>query len=201
MSRHAATDLRPAAWRRGRPRVQAMVALTVVLALAVGLTPAGRAATSALFGLRGSARAAGSAGRAPSGPAQDVAVNGWGDGAATTSRSRRPGSGYAWRELAVLRPGGIDDASWTGYQCVSGTGRFAAVAVLPASGVNKADARDHGATRTPSPGYRGGAPDRQWRRPQVPLARLRHVGCGDVHDQPGRGSAHHPHPDRRSVLG
>ncbi|WP_405491880.1 RHS repeat-associated core domain-containing protein [Streptomyces sp. NBC_00096] len=79
------------------------------------------------------------------GPAADVLVNGWGDSAGYHLSVGTGAGGYAWRELAVVRPGGIDDASWTGYQCVSGDGRFAAVTVLPSSAVNRAEARDHGA--------------------------------------------------------
>jgi RHS repeat-associated protein len=77
--------------------------------------------------------------------ARDVVVNGWGDGAGYHVAVGTASSGYAWRELAVLRPGGIDAASWTGYQCVSGDGRYAAVAVLPTGAVNLPAARDHGA--------------------------------------------------------
>ncbi|MFD3498976.1 RHS repeat-associated core domain-containing protein [Streptomyces sp. NPDC058678] len=79
------------------------------------------------------------------GPAADVMVNGWGDGAGYHLGLATGADGYTWRELAVLRPAGIDDASWTGYQCVSGDGRYAAVAILPAGSVNLAAARDHGA--------------------------------------------------------
>ncbi|WP_328299176.1 DUF6531 domain-containing protein [Streptomyces sp. NBC_00435] len=79
------------------------------------------------------------------GPAADVLLNGWGDSAGYHLAVGTGAGGYAWRELAVVRPGGIDDASWTGYQCVSGDGRFAALTVLPASAVNRAEARDHGA--------------------------------------------------------
>ena len=45
----------------------------------------------------------------------------------------------------MLKPAGLDTASWTGYQCVSGDGRYAAVAVLPTSVVNLESARDRGA--------------------------------------------------------
>lgn len=79
------------------------------------------------------------------GPAADVLLNGWGDSAGYHLAVGTGAGGYAWRELAVVRPGGIDDSSWTGYQCVSGDGRHAAVTVLPASAVNRAEARDHGA--------------------------------------------------------
>ncbi|MDY0810706.1 colicin E3/pyocin S6 family cytotoxin [Kitasatospora purpeofusca] len=79
------------------------------------------------------------------GPAEDVLVNGWGDDSGYHIDVATGAGGYRWREVALLRPAGIDDASWTGYQCVSGDGRFAAVAVLPAGAVNRAEARDHGA--------------------------------------------------------
>ena len=74
----------------------------------------------------------------------DVAVTGWGDAAGYHVEVGREASGFAWREVALLHPSGVDDSSWTGYQCVSGDGRFAAVAILPASAVNQAAARDHG---------------------------------------------------------
>ncbi|MEV8443556.1 type IV secretion protein Rhs, partial [Actinosynnema sp. NPDC051121] len=79
------------------------------------------------------------------GTSQDVLVDGWGDGAGYHVQVARERSGFTWREVAVLRPSGLDDESWLGYQCVSGDGRFAAVAVLPRMVVNNAAARDHGA--------------------------------------------------------
>ncbi|MEO6090059.1 MAG: transglycosylase SLT domain-containing protein, partial [Umezawaea sp.] len=72
-------------------------------------------------------------------------VDGWGDGAGYHLQVARERSGFTWQEVAVLRPAGLDDESWSGYQCVSGDGRFAAVAVLPRTVVNTAAARDHGA--------------------------------------------------------
>jgi RHS repeat-associated protein len=75
----------------------------------------------------------------------DVAVDGWGDAAGYHVEVGRESSGFAWREVALLHPAGVDDESWTGYQCLSGDGRFAAVAILPASAVNQQAARDHGA--------------------------------------------------------
>jgi len=74
----------------------------------------------------------------------DVAITGYGDAAGYHLEVGRESSGFAWHEIAVLHPAGIDDSSWTGYQCVSGDGRFAAVAILPASAVNLEAARDHG---------------------------------------------------------
>ncbi|GLZ37140.1 RHS repeat-associated core domain-containing protein [Actinokineospora sp. NBRC 105648] len=75
----------------------------------------------------------------------DLALEGWGDQAGYHLDVGRESSGFAWQEVALLRPGGRDESSWTGYQCLSGDGKFAAVAVLPASAVNQQSARDHGA--------------------------------------------------------
>ncbi|MFE9421729.1 RHS repeat-associated core domain-containing protein [Kitasatospora sp. NPDC006697] len=89
--------------------------------------------------------AAAPASTAPLGPAGDVLLNAWGDQAGYHLAVARGGSGYNWHEVALLRPAGISDDSWTGYQCTSGDGKFAAVTVLPAGAVNQAEARDHGA--------------------------------------------------------
>ncbi len=79
------------------------------------------------------------------GPADDVVVNGWGDERGWHVEAGRGVDGYAWREVALLRPAGLDVQSWTGYQCVSGDGRYVAVAVEPTSVVNLESARDRGA--------------------------------------------------------
>lgn len=75
----------------------------------------------------------------------DVAVDGHGDAQGYHLEAGRESGGFAWREVALLHPAGFDDSSWTGYQCVSGDGKYAAVAILPASAVNTQAARDHGA--------------------------------------------------------
>ncbi|MGW5722059.1 RHS repeat-associated core domain-containing protein [Amycolatopsis sp. NPDC003865] len=75
----------------------------------------------------------------------DIAVDGWGDAQGYHLAAGRESSGFAWHEIALIHPAGFDDSSWTGYQCVSGDGRFAALAILPASAVNTQAARDHGA--------------------------------------------------------
>lgn len=82
---------------------------------------------------------------APGAPAADVLVDGWGDAAGYHLTVGTGAGSYQPREVAVLRPGGRDSASWTGYQCVSGDGRYVAVAVLPTDLVNRAAARDSGA--------------------------------------------------------
>jgi len=74
----------------------------------------------------------------------DLAINGWGDSAGYHLEVGRAAAGYAWREIATLAPAGYDASSWTGYQCVSGDGRYAAVAIMPTLAVNEQAARDHG---------------------------------------------------------
>jgi RHS repeat-associated protein len=75
----------------------------------------------------------------------DLAIDGWGDAQGYHLDLGRESAGFAWREIALIHPAGFDDASWTGYQCLSGDGKFAALAILPASAVNTQAARDHGA--------------------------------------------------------
>ncbi|HET6710855.1 RHS repeat-associated core domain-containing protein [Amycolatopsis sp.] len=75
----------------------------------------------------------------------DLAVDGYGDAQGYHVTLGREAAGFAWQEVALLHPAGFDDGSWTGYQCVSGDGKYAAVAILPASAVNTQAARDHGA--------------------------------------------------------
>ncbi|WP_051951351.1 RHS repeat-associated core domain-containing protein [Actinacidiphila yeochonensis] len=78
-------------------------------------------------------------------PAGDLLLNGYGDSAGYHLEVGTGATGYTWREVAVVRPGDIDDSSWTGYQCVSGDGHYAGVTVLPAMAVNQVADRDHGA--------------------------------------------------------
>lgn len=75
----------------------------------------------------------------------DVAVSGFGDSSGYHLQIGKESEGFAWKSLAVIEPQGVDASSWTGYQCLSGDGRFAAVAVLASSSVNLAAARDRGA--------------------------------------------------------
>jgi RHS repeat-associated protein len=75
----------------------------------------------------------------------DVALNGWGDNRGYHLAVATAAGSWSWHEIAVLRPELIEEASWLGYQCASGDGRYAAVTVLPAAAINSAPARDHGA--------------------------------------------------------
>ncbi len=72
-------------------------------------------------------------------------MDGFGDAQGYHLQVSRGSAGYAWQEIAVLHPADMDVPSWTGYQCVSGDGAFAAVAILPTTQVNDAASRDHGA--------------------------------------------------------
>lgn len=80
-----------------------------------------------------------------SAPSADLVVNTFGDSAGLHVAVARGDDGYRWRDVAVLRPDNLDVASWTGYECTSGDGRFAAVTVLPSTAVNQQAGRDHGA--------------------------------------------------------
>jgi RHS repeat-associated protein len=123
--------------KRSARRLAPVVCAAVTAALLVATGQSSAQATPTRTG----ATAAGST----AGPAGDVVVNGWGDAAGYHLEIGRGASGYAWHEVAVLRPAGLDESSWTGYQCVTGDGRYLAVAVLPTSVVNLETARDRGA--------------------------------------------------------
>lgn len=133
--------------RKTRRSARAL-ALLISLALMAGMfgaTSAKAALTSATAQKAAIAKtpAPGDFGQDPA-ASSDIAVNGYGDSTGYHLEVGRETSNFAWREVAVLHPAGMDDSSWTGYQCVSGDGRYAAVAILPASAVNLESARDHG---------------------------------------------------------
>ena len=129
--------------RRARP----LAVVVVVAALLAGVVqqPALAAPGSAAPKTPHGSAVEGMAGRSTRGAAGDVVVNGWGDANGYHVELGRGGSGYVWREVALLRPAGLDEPSWTGYQCLSGDGRYAAVAIEPTSAVNIQAARDRGA--------------------------------------------------------
>ncbi|GAA4835124.1 RHS repeat-associated core domain-containing protein [Luteimicrobium xylanilyticum] len=76
---------------------------------------------------------------------KDVAVSGYGASDGFHVQVARESDGFVWSDVAVIDPGGLDEATWYGYECVSGDGKFAAVSVLPGSLVNLDEARDRGA--------------------------------------------------------
>lgn len=75
----------------------------------------------------------------------DVTLGAFGDASGYHLQIARENNGFAWHSLAVIKPQGIDNQSWTGYQCLSGDGKYVAVAVLASSAVNLQSARDRGA--------------------------------------------------------
>lgn len=79
------------------------------------------------------------------GASHDVAVSGYGAGDGYHVQLAREAAQFAWADRAVIRPAGLDESIWYGYQCLSGDGTHVAVTVLPGSLVNLADARERGA--------------------------------------------------------
>lgn len=129
-------------------KIRRLRAVTTTVALSLSLQLCGSflqayAAPARPPAAAGSSAAATTA--TPAGDPSDLAVDGWGDGAGYHLDVARGSANLAWREVAVLRPAGLDESGWTGYQCLSGDGRFAAVAVAPLSVVNLQSARDRGA--------------------------------------------------------
>jgi hypothetical protein len=137
-----------AASRRGSAVLAGLVGLvtaTLSISAATAVTPVRAASEPVALPVRVASPANRVVFGARATRSSDVAVGGWGDAAGYHLEVGRESSGFAWREVAVLHPAGLDVSSWTGYQCLSGDGRFAAVAVLPTSVVNLATARDRGA--------------------------------------------------------
>lgn len=135
-------------WRRVvRSGWRALVGVAAICALAfsaLNAIPAPAAAAAAT-----STPAAGST--APAAAAKDftssadVAVDGEGASDGYHVRVAQSGSGFAWRDIAVIRPAGMDEQTWYGYQCVSDDGKYVAVAVLPGDAINDNVSRDRGA--------------------------------------------------------
>jgi len=129
-------------WRK------AFLPLAVGISLVANMTSSAQAA--AHDGAQTAARqTASSATPADFGPAAaksaDLAVNGYGDSAGYHLAIARESAAFAWQDVAVLKPAGFDEATWYGYQCLSGDGKYLAAVILPGSAVNTAAARDQGA--------------------------------------------------------
>ena len=122
-----------------RTRTAAAACLSLFAALLVPFSARTAAAAQGSGAPHSASDASSAAARA------DVLVDGWGDGAGYHVDVADAAGSFLWREVAVIRPGGVDAASWTGYQCTSGDGKFEAIAVLPTSAVNDEAMRDHGA--------------------------------------------------------
>lgn len=56
----------------------------------------------------------------------------------------REDEGFAWRHMATIQPNRIGEVAWTGYYCVSGTGRHLVAVVAPAIAANRPVLRDRG---------------------------------------------------------
>ncbi|GAA1965128.1 hypothetical protein GCM10009838_23240 [Catenulispora subtropica] len=54
-------------------------------------------------------------------------------------------SGFAWRPLATLKPGDIDSPMWTGYSCMTGSGKHVVAVVAPADFANDPALKARGA--------------------------------------------------------
>lgn len=119
------------------PGVSAAIAGAIAVASAVTVIPRPALAATSLP-VAGAARdaAGGPARLAASEPGSGVAgrvVWGWGDSAGYHVTVY---AGESSRQVALLRPANLDASSWTGYQCVSGDGRYAAVVTGPVSAAN-----------------------------------------------------------------
>ena len=57
----------------------------------------------------------------------------------------RGSEGFAWRDLATIQPGAIGEVAWTGYHCITGSGRFVVAVVAPSTAANRPVLRDIGA--------------------------------------------------------
>jgi RHS repeat-associated protein len=113
--------------------------------VAAAATLFGFAQPPALDSIRDVSAVAQATAPAVSGATTDRAVDGRGDADGYHVRVTSAATGYAWSDIAVLRPASLDPGSWYGYQCVTSDGKFVAVAVLPGDAINSNVARDHGA--------------------------------------------------------
>jgi RHS repeat-associated protein len=121
-----------------------LVGAVVTLALmTTSAVPAGAVARAA--SRTTSTRGATGAASRPFRGTNDLAVSGYGDGEGYHVQVAKESDGFAWQDVAVLRPAGLDEASWYGYQCLAGDGRHVAVTVLPGGLVNLPAARLRGA--------------------------------------------------------
>ena len=119
---------------RSRAAGAAVVLLAALSTLSTAVDPAHAATESA--SLRPAARTQ---------AAQGVVLSGWGDSAGYHVAVGAGTGSYQWHQVVIIDPDGIDDWSWTGYQCLSGGGEYAAVVILPASAADTPAWREHGA--------------------------------------------------------
>lgn len=77
-------------------------------------------------------------------PAGDEVVTGRGDTGGYHLYAAGSGSGWSWRPLATLQPGGYSDERWTGRQCLTGDGRQVVAVVAPWHASNSPAGMDTG---------------------------------------------------------
>jgi RHS repeat-associated protein len=75
----------------------------------------------------------------------DIAVDGESASDGYHVRAARAASGFAWTDIAVIRPANMDEQTWFGYQCATDDGKYVAVAILPGDAINDNASRDAGA--------------------------------------------------------
>ncbi|NEM90890.1 RHS repeat-associated core domain-containing protein [Galbitalea soli] len=124
--------------------------LSIILALALfsatlSATPASAAGGTRTAPIRTVAARSTNASSSVHSGEPDIAVDGVGDAAGYHVRIATEGSGFAWSDLAVIKPANLDEQNWYGYQCLSPDGKYVAVAILPGSGENVAEQRFAGA--------------------------------------------------------
>ncbi|HEV2372196.1 MAG TPA: hypothetical protein VGS19_08510, partial [Streptosporangiaceae bacterium] len=90
-------------------------------------------------------RSAVKAGTLPPRAGQDLAVYGAGDLAGYHLYTASAWSGWRWRALATVAPGGGGDWRWIGQQCLTGDGRTVVVVIAPWSVNNSEQGMDSGA--------------------------------------------------------
>lgn len=78
-------------------------------------------------------------------PGGDEVVTGWGDADGWHVAAAGAGTGWAWRPLATLLPGGGVEQRWIGAQCLTGDGRSVVAIAAPWSAQNDDAGRDQGA--------------------------------------------------------
>lgn len=78
-------------------------------------------------------------------PDRDVLVSSRGDTSGFHLFLAQERSGWAWRPLASLQPGGNEGDDWLGAHCVTGSGRWVVAVIQQRWATNRQDLRDRGA--------------------------------------------------------
>jgi hypothetical protein len=111
---------------------------------AVGLGAAAVIACSSLLGQVTASQASPLASAHPY-TSNDVVVTSSSDLSGYHLFAAHASTGWKWRALATIQPGGDGDDTWVGQQCITGDGTHAVVVLLPRLAVNSPEGRDQGA--------------------------------------------------------